>query len=226
MSFDIYRVLSTVEAQEIVVKLQEMEWGVGLARTKEATGTIKKNKEIKTGHSKEADELIAKIKEAILQHKHLKTDQAIKKMFAPKFNKYEGAGEYQRHGDAAIMGGSIRTDVACTVFLSHPDTYKGGDLCIESADGGYRRLKGDPGTAVVYPCYMPHWVEPVTEGSRICAITWFESCYRDIEQRELMRRFLAALNEMEQLEQKKYGKLYTSFGTIHSKLQRMWVEYQ
>lgn len=226
MSFDTYRILTPAQAQEIVTELEQLEWKQGKARTTEATGTIKRNLEIKVQDGPEAERLCKKIQTAITSHRNLATDQAIKKMMTPKFNKYTAEGEYKRHGDSAVMGGQVRTDVACTLFLSHPDLYKGGDLCIEAPDGGYHRVKGDPGTCVVYPCHMPHWVTPVTEGARIAAITWFESCYRNEEQRNLMRRFLRALKDMEKQEELRYKELHTTFGTIHSKLQRMWIEYE
>lgn len=223
--FDTYRVMTPSEAQEMVVELSALEWKEGKARTQEATGTIKRNLEIKEGDSEKSKELVFKIKQAVLGHRSLAVDQAIKKIMSPKFNKYTGEGEYKRHGDAAVMGGQVRTDIACTVFLSHPHMYKGGDLCIEAADGGYHKIKGDPGTCIVYPCHMPHWVTPVTEGERICAITWFESCYRDIEQRILMRRFFRELKKLENDPDARYKELHTTLGTIHSKLQRMWIDY-
>lgn len=226
MTFDTYRVMTPAEAQEIVVELEQLEWKEGKARTVEATGTIKRNLEIKATDGEKAKELVERIRKAILGHRSLPSDQAIKKMMVPKFNKYTNTGEYKRHGDAAVMGGQVRTDVACTLFLSHPDTYKGGDLCIESADGGYHRVKGDPGTLIAYPCHMPHWVTPVTEGHRIAAITWLESCYRNEEQRTLMRRFLRTLKDMEKHPDLRYGEFHTTLGTIHSKLQRMFIDYE
>lgn len=224
--YDVYKVMTPATAQEFVQALEKMDWEVGQARTKEATGTIKRNQEIKETSSKGGMLLVAQMKKMLQDHPNIYPDHTICKVFAPKFNRYTNTGEYRRHGDAAIMGGQVRTDLACTIFLSHPDTYKGGDLCVEAADGGHHRIKGDPGTCVVYPCHMPHWVEPVTEGARISCVTWFQSCYRDIEQRDLMRRFLRCLKQMEAEPDFRYGDYYTTLGSIHGKLQRMWVDYE
>lgn len=224
--FDTYRIMTPAVAQEFVAAVEKMEWEVGKARTKEATGTIKKNEEIKEGTSTQGTVLIAQMKKLLGSHPNLYADHTVCKVFSPKFNRYTNEGEYQRHGDAAVMGGQVRTDLSCTIFLSHPDTYKGGDLCIEGNDGGYHRVKGDPGTCVVYPCHMPHWVEPVTEGARIACVTWFQSCYRDIEQRTLMRRFLRVLKEIEADPDTRYSKHHTTLGTIHGRLQRMWIDYE
>lgn len=226
MLFDTYRIMTPGQAQEFVQALEAMEWETGKARTKEATGTIKKNEEIKETTSDGGKVLITQIKKLLGTHQNLYADHAVCKVFSPKFNRYSGGGEYQRHGDASIMGGQVRTDLSCTIFLSHPDTYKGGDLCIEGNDGGYHRVKGDPGTCVVYPCHMPHWVEPVTEGARISCISWFQSCYRDVEQRTLMRRFFRVLKQMETEEDIRYRDYHTTLGSIHGRLQRMWIDYE
>jgi PKHD-type hydroxylase len=224
--YDVYRILTPAVAQEFVQAVEKMEWEVGKARTAEATGTIKRNQEIKETTSTQAAVLIGQIKKAFGAHPSLYADHTVCKVFSPKFNKYTDTGEYQRHGDAAIMGGQVRTDLSCTLFLSHPDTYKGGDLCIENPDGSHHEVKGDPGTCVVYPCHMPHWVKPVTEGARISCVTWFQSGFRDIEQRELMRRFLRVLKEMEAEPDIRYSKHHTTLGTIHGRLQRMWIDYE
>lgn len=224
--YDIYKLMTPATAQEFVGALEKMEWGVGQARTKEATGTIKKNLEIKVDAGMDAALLVAQIKKMLLEHPNITQDHTLVKMFSPKFNKYTNDGEYQRHGDAAIMGGQVRTDLACTIFLSHPDTYRGGDLCVEADDGSHHEIKGDPGTCIIYPCHMPHWVTPVTEGYRISCITWFQSGYRDLEQRSLMRRFLRTLKKMEAEPDLRYREYYTSLGAIHGKLQRMWVDYE
>lgn len=225
MAFDVYRILTPAEAQELVNIAETMEWEIGQARTKEATGTIKKNFEIKETTSPEARSLLDGVRQKMMKSPIL-SDSFVKKIFSLKFNKYTDEGEYQRHGDAPIMGGKVRTDLACTLFLSHRDTYEGGELCVEDAAGGFNKMKGDPGLAVVYPCHMPHWVTPVTSGSRISIITWFESMYRDENQRDIMRRYVRALREMEKDPTLAYGNLFTTFGTIQSKLVRMWADYE
>lgn len=223
--FETYRLMTPATAQEFVNALEAMEWKTGLARTKEATGTIKRNQEIKAEHGNAAAVLVGQVLKRLAESS-IYTDHAVTKAFPPKFNRYTDTGEYKRHGDSAVMGQAVRTDLACTIFLSHPDTYKGGDLCVETPDGGHNTVKGLPGTCVVYPCHMPHWVEPVTDGARISCITWFQSAYRDIEQRHLMRRLLRVVREMEADPDQKYREWHTSLGTIHGRLQRMWLDYE
>ena len=217
--FDSYRIMTPGEAQEIVLWAQAQPWEQGKARTAEATGTIKKNEELKGG-----DELEG-IGRKFWTHERLIADHAPKRMLLPRLNRYGVGQEYQRHGDAAFMAGTVRTDLACTLFLSHPSTYDGGELCVEDDAGGFQEIKGGAGMCVVYPCHMPHWVRPVTRGERISAITWIESCYRDLEQRSLQRRFLNLLREMEADSDPKLAHWRTTLGTIHGRLQRMWLDH-
>lgn len=224
--YDTYRILTRAEAQEYVQILNSLDWEVGQARTPEATGTIKKNEELRASSNDAVKAIVEQIKNKMASHPTLYIDHFVKKLLSPKFNRYKNDGEYKRHGDAAVMGNSVRTDLAMTLWLSHKDLYKGGDLCIEGNDGSYHQFKGDPGTCIVYPCWQPHWVTPVTEGERICMVTWLESMYRNWEERDIQRRFLKALKKMEadpKLEP--YGEYFTTFGCIQSKLQRMWVDY-
>lgn len=76
-----------------------------------------------------------------------------------------------------------------TVFLSEVDSYDGGELCIET-DLGAEQVKLAAGDAVVYPATTIHWVEPVTRGVRLAAITWVQSLIRD----HAMRRVIHDLN--------------------------------
>src|SRR5690606_40960507 len=52
----------------------------------------------------------------------------------PRFNRYEGGGEYGFHVDGAVMAmpvaagqapASLRSDVSCTLIIADPDEYDG-----------------------------------------------------------------------------------------------------
>ena len=223
MYVDIYQLLEPEEALQMGQIVDSMEWKQGKARTKEATGTIKRNLEIKACDSEEAKTLLRQLGDKAVQSE-LRNHHFLKKSFGFKFNKYTETGEYKRHGDAPIMGGSVRTDLACTLSLSDPSTYEGGNLCYEEPNGEHTEIRLQPGQCVVYPCHMPHWVTPVTKGSRIAAITWFESMFRDLEQRLLLRRFNKVINDMEAADMD--GDIRVTLGTIYSKLVRNWCVYE
>ncbi|MCC3510748.1 MAG: Fe2+-dependent dioxygenase [Microcoleus sp. PH2017_17_BER_D_A] len=103
------------------------------------------------------------------------------------FSRYQGGMYYGTHIDNAIMGDEklMRSDLSLTLFLSHPATYTGGELVIESTQGE-QAFKLDAGSMVVYPTTTLHRVEPITEGERLAAVTWVQSLVRDAHNREIL----------------------------------------
>ncbi len=108
----------------------------------------------------------------------------------PRFNRYEGGGQYGMHVDGAVMamGGSdgwLRSDVSCTLFLSDPESYDGGELVVSDTYGEHE-VKLPAGDLIVYPSDSLHRVEPVTRGTRLAAFFWVQSLVRDGQQRRLL----------------------------------------
>ena len=106
-----------------------------------------------------------------------------RKIYPPRFNRYEAGGSYGLHVDSAIMQlpnshQSLRADLAATLFLSEPDDYDGGELEIEDAFGG-QVVKLAAGDMVLYPASSLHRVTPVTRGARVASFFWVESLVGD-----------------------------------------------
>lgn len=112
-----------------------------------------------------------------------------RKIYPPKFNRYEDGGEYGAHVDSAILqtlaGETLRSDLSATLFLAEPDTYEGGELQIEGPFG-VQEVKLEAGSMVLYPSSSLHRVTPVTRGARVAAFFWIESLVRDDTDRTLM----------------------------------------
>lgn len=149
-----------------------------------------------------------------------------KKIFTPRINRYSGAANaYGKHVDGAIRtlpgGQRVRTDVSCTVFLSEPGEYDGGELAIADTYGG-QRIKLPAGHAVLYPGTSLHEVQPVTRGERLACFFWVESLVRSDEQRRLLFEMDMALMELRQSHGE--GSATTALtGTYHNLL-RMWAD--
>ncbi|HRL20968.1 MAG TPA: Fe2+-dependent dioxygenase [Alcaligenes sp.] len=112
------------------------------------------------------------------------------RMLPPRFNRYEGGGQYGNHIDNAIFtipGSSqrLRTDVSSTLFFSDPQEYEGGELIIEDVYGT-QSIKLPAGHMVVYPGTSLHRVEPVTKGTRYASFFWTQSMVRHAHQRKLL----------------------------------------
>lgn len=148
-----------------------------------------------------------------------------RKVFPPRVNRYGGGTNfYGRHVDGAIRftegGVRVRTDISCTVFLSDPAAYDGGELSIHEA-GSTRQVKLPAGHAVLYPGTHVHEVTPVTRGTRLAAFFWIESMVRDEPQRRLLHEFDLALTALR--EQGETDSTVALAGTYHNLL-RMWAD--
>ncbi len=105
------------------------------------------------------------------------------KVFPPLFNRYAGGDGFGTHVDNAIrqLRGTdfrVRSDLSATLFLAEPDTYDGGELCIEDTYGVHR-AKLPAGDMVLYPASSLHHVSPVTRGVRVASFFWIQSMVRD-----------------------------------------------
>ncbi len=87
------------------------------------------------------------------------------KYLPPRFARYSGGGTYGFHVDGAVMnlanGEQLRSDISCTLFLSAPDEYEGGELIISDTYGEHE-VKLPAGDLIVYPSSSLHQVRPVT----------------------------------------------------------------
>jgi PKHD-type hydroxylase len=145
------------------------------------------------------------------------------RVFPPLFNRYGAGMAFGDHIDNAVRysdasGASYRTDLSCTLFLSDPSEYDGGELTVEG-----QPIKLGPGDLAVYPATTVHRVEPVTRGERLAAFFWVQSMVRDGGRREL-------LHDMDQaiaLARRDLGDTHPAAisltGAYHN-LIRMWAE--
>ena len=123
-----------------------------------------------------------------------------KTLAVPTLTKYVAGGKYGVHADAAFMPmgpdkPELRSDLSCTVFVSAPESYDGGELVIHLGSRTVA-VKGAAGSAVVYPSTTLHEVRPVTRGDRLVVLTFIESRVKDPAQRDL----LYEMNEVAALE--------------------------
>ena len=112
----------------------------------------------------------------------------------PRFNRYEGGGTYGFHVDGSVMAlptrqgqptEHLRSDIACTLFLSEPQDYDGGELVVSDTYGEHE-VKLPAGDLIVYPASSLHQVQPVTRGTRLAAFFWVQSMVRDDAKRRLL----------------------------------------
>ncbi len=149
-----------------------------------------------------------------------------KKIFTPRVNRYRGeSNAYGHHIDNAIRllpdGDRVRTDLSCTVFLSDPDAYDGGELTVADTYGT-RGIKLPAGHAVLYPGTSLHQVTPVTRGERLACFFWVQSLVRSDEQRRLLYELDINLLSLRQRHGES-AETTALTGTYHNLL-RLWAD--
>jgi PKHD-type hydroxylase len=126
-------------------------------------------------------------------------DFALPKHVAPPLLcRYTPGMKYGAHADAALVhigNARLRSDISCTVFVSEPAAYEGGELSIVIGNQAIA-FKGQAGEAIVYPSTALHEVVPVRSGQRLVSITFIESFVPDQHQRTQVYE----LNEIAALE--------------------------
>jgi PKHD-type hydroxylase len=151
-----------------------------------------------------------------------------RRIFNPLFNRYSGASNhYGAHVDGAVLHSRhpaqwVRSDLSCTLFLTDPGEYDGGELVIGEPQGE-RRFKLAAGDLLLYPGSTLHEVTPVTRGARLASFFWVESMVRGTEQRQLLFDMDMALLKLREREGDKDPAVVQLTGTYHNLL-RMWAD--
>ena len=184
-------VLTADELRETRAILDGAAWGDGRATAGVQSAQAKNNEQLPQD-APEVRALQQIVLRGLNRHAGFFSAALPKRVFPPLFNRYAGrANAFGSHVDNAVRfvpGGQaerVRTDISCTLFLSAPDEYDGGELVVEDTFGP-QRIKLGAGDMVLYPGTSVHRVEPVTRGARVASFFWVESMVRSDEQRRLL----------------------------------------
>ena len=219
-----FPLLDAAQLQEAQRLLRDAPWAEGKATAGSQAAQAKNNEQLPPD-SDAAQSLRALITGALERSPRFLAAALPRKLFPPQFNRYAGAqNAYGPHVDNAVRFTSslrVRTDLSCTVFLSEPSEYEGGELVIHGA-GDPQRLKLPAGHAVLYPGTSVHEVTPVTRGARIASFFWIESMVRGNEQRQLLLELDDAITALRS-EQGESRATIALTGTYHNLL-RIWAD--
>jgi PKHD-type hydroxylase len=226
MLLKIPQILDTAGVARARQLLAAAPWADGRTTAGRQAAQVKNNEQLQPG-SEPHRELQALVLQALEKHPQFFSATLPKRVLPPLFNRYAGAANaYGSHVDQAVRylpGGvqRVRTDISCTLFLSDPASYDGGELVIEHSFGD-QRVKLAAGDLVVYPGTSVHRVEPVTRGERLASFFWIESMVRADEQRRLLYEMDMGLMKLRG-ELGETPELVQLTGTYHNLL-RMWAD--
>lgn len=225
MMLHIPQVLSSDQVRQLRAALDATQWIDGRETVGEQGARVKRNRQLP--EQSPVGRELGKTILGVLARNSMFFSAALPLRFVPPlFNRYEGGEHYGFHVDGSVRaspesGQQIRTDLSCTLFLSEPDEYEGGELEVVDTYGTHE-VKLPAGDLILYPSSSLHRVQPVTRGARIGSFFWLQSMVRDDRHRSM-------LFELDQTIQKLRARLGEAEETIaltghYHNLLRMWSE--
>jgi len=219
----VQQLLTPEQLQQVAALLQQIPFEDG---KNTATGTAK---EVKNNMQATRDENPYKrqlqqiVFAAVAGHPLVQAAVMPKNILPPIISKYSNGMEYGWHTDSPVMtiDYTVRADLSMTLFLSDPESYKGGELVIHTPSGfvNYKLAKGD---AIIYPTTRLHCVNPVTEGERVACVTWLQSLVKDTEKREILFQVKTIQERIAAKDLKSEENLLLL--QVYSNLMRMWTD--
>jgi PKHD-type hydroxylase len=219
-------VLTPEELSQAQALLAQAPWTDGRKGAGELARQVKNNEQL--DHDCDAARAIRSIVLGALDRNTTFFSAALpKKVFPPRLNRYAGDSNfYGNHIDGAVRyvpgsGERLRTDVSCTLFLSDPADYDGGELCIADTYGE-QAIKLPAGHMVLYPGTSLHQVRPVTRGERVACFFWCESLVRSDEKRRTLYELDMNLLALRQLHGDNAHT--TALTGVYHNLLRQWAD--
>jgi len=224
MLIQVPNVLTAAQVAEARAKLEAADWVDGRVTAGPQSALVKNNQQLPEGLPV-GRELGAMILGA-LQRSPLFVAAALPlHVFPPLFNRYAGGQSFGNHVDNAIRqvpgDGRIRTDVSCTLFLTPPEDYDGGELVVEDTYGMHA-VKLPAGHMIVYPATSLHHVRPVTRGARVSSFFWVQSMIRDDSQRTLLFDLDSAVRTLS--AERADHPVAVQLTAVYHNLLRKWAE--
>ena len=212
------------EVATLRARLDAGPWADGNATSGHQSATAKVNRQLPED-SAEALEVGQLVLQALNANPMFVSAALPHTIFPPLFNRYEGGEHFGVHVDNAIRQRGnvrIRSDLSCTLFLSEPEEYEGGELIIEEMYGP-QSVKLPAGDLVLYPSKSLHRVTPVTRGVRVSSFFWLQSLIRDDADREALFRMDVAIQRVNADKGPKDQAVIELTGLYHNLLRR-WSE--
>jgi PKHD-type hydroxylase len=226
MLLHLREVLTPGEVRRAREILARAPWGDGRVTSGEQAARVKNNSQL-SENCEETQVLQDLVLHGLKRHQIFFSAALPKHISPPLFNRYGGAANsFGNHVDSSVRylgnGARIRTDISCTLFLSNPDEYDGGQLVME--DNYYNpSIRLPAGDIVLYPGNSVHRVEPVTNGQRLGCFFWIESMVRSDEQRRLLFDMDKHLIHLRSTVGETDPAVIGLTSTYHNLL-RMWVD--
>lgn len=218
-------VLTAAQVIELRRTLEAADWIDGRETVGSQGAKVKRNQQLPDS-SPLRHELGALVQAAVAPQPLFHAAALPARQSPPRFNRYQDGGEYGFHIDGAVMAladghAQLRSDISCTLFLSAPETYDGGELIVSDTYGEHE-VKLPAGDLIVYPSSSLHRVRAVTRGVRLAAFFWVQSLIRDDARRQLLFELDTSIQTLTRTAADAAALLQLT-GVYHNLL-RQWAE--
>ena len=226
MIHHIPNVLSKEQVQYVRHEMDQVSWVNGKITAGTLSATVKQNQQLPEEHLL-TEHLGNIILESLGQHTLFLSAATPLDIIPPLFNRYEQQEAFGFHVDNSIRrirgtNERLRTDLSCTIFLSEPEEYEGGDLVIEDTYG-YHEVKLPAGDMILYPSTSLHEVTAVSSGCRIASFFWVQSMIRDEANRHMLFNLDQSIQNL-RIELGDQHQEVMKLTNLYHNLMRKWAE--
>ena len=185
MEYLTHSLLDKSETLEIIqrLKTETSSWQDGKKSAGSLAAKIKNNFQLD-----KSSRISNEIKDLIVSR--MISDPLVKSFTLPSiihgvmFTKSLPGNGYGMHVDNPYMP-SGRSDLSFTLFLSEPENYEGGSLCIQTINET-KQIKLSAGEMIIYPSTKLHSVAQVEKGERFVCVGWIQSYIQNNEDRSFL----------------------------------------
>ncbi|ENU18312.1 PKHD-type hydroxylase [Acinetobacter bohemicus ANC 3994] len=226
MIHHIPNVLSKEQVAEFRQMMETANWVGGKVTAGTLSASVKQNQQLS-----EQDPLTHHLSELVIQaiwkHPVFQAAALPCQIIPPLFNRYDKHESFGFHVDNSIRlirgtAQQMRTDLSCTLFLSEPEEYEGGDLVIEDTYG-YHEVKLPAGDVVLYPATSLHEVSSIIRGTRFASFFWVQSMIRDDAERHMLFNLDQSIQSLRMQLGDQHEEVVKLTNLYHN-LMRKWAE--
>lgn len=225
MLLHVPKVLTAEQVAACRAVVDNAPWVDGSTTAGHIAANVKRNAQVPEDQaaSREAGDIVRR---AVLSNPLFMAAALPSRIYPPMFNSYGPGQAYGNHVDNAIRihpdeGTQIRTDVSCTLFLTDPDEYDGGELIVEDTYGAHA-VKLPMGDLILYPSTSLHRVTSVTRGVRVSSFFWVQSMIRDVSDRAVLFNLDTAIQRLTLADAK--NPVITDLSGVYHNLLRRWAD--
>ena len=219
-------VLSKEQVAEFRQMMETANWVGGKVTAGTLSASVKQNQQLS-----EQDPLTHHLSELVIQaiwkNPVFQAAALPCQIIPPLFNRYDEHESFGFHVDNSIRlirgtAQQMRTDLSCTLFLSEPEEYEGGDLVIEDTYG-YHEVKLPAGDVVLYPATSLHEVSSIISGTRFASFFWVQSMIRDDAERHMLFNLDQSIQSLRMQLGDQHEEVVKLTNLYHN-LMRKWAE--